>query len=170
MLFTGILTLVIIPSNAIVITTWNLTGKRKNISTLLSLMAVSDSCVLLVDYIYKSILYFEVEGNICKFNRIWTCFGTFFHSFSIFLTTYVAYSVLWSVRFPLMVRKTSVICLLILAVCLFLQSFISTLSVKIIWNYNAIFRKRDISRLCYDLSSNSTVWKIPGDRSRSAVI
>ena len=135
MLFTGVLTLVIIPSNAIVITTWNLTGKRKNISTLLSLMAVSDSCVLLVDYIYKSILYFEVEGNICKFNRIWTCFGTFFHSFSIFLTTYVAVqrSVVCAFPFngPKIFRvKTSVIYLLILTVCLFLQSFLSALSLK----------------------------------------
>ena len=135
MLFTGILTLVIIPSNAIVITTWNLTGKRKNISTLLSLMAVSDSCVLLVDYIYKSILYFEVEGNICKFNRIWTCFGTFFHSFSIFLTTYVAVqrSVVCAFPFngPKIFRvKTSVIYLLILTVCLFPQSFSPILLIK----------------------------------------
>ena len=98
-------------------------------------MAVSDSCVLLVDYIYKSILYFEVEGNICKFNRIWTCFGTFFHSLSIFLTTYVAVqrSVVCAFPFngPKIFRvKTSVIYLLILTVCVFLQSFLSALSLK----------------------------------------
>ena len=137
LLFTRILTLVIIPSNAIVITTWNITGKMKHISTLVSLMAVSYSCVLLVDYINKSIRYFEVEGTTCTFNRICICFGSFFILYRSFLTTYVAVqrSVVCAFPFngPKIFRvKTSVICLLILAVCLFLQSFISTLSVKII--------------------------------------
>lgn len=104
-------------------------------STLLSLMAVADSCVLLVDFIYNSILYFEVEGNICKFNSIWTCLGTFFHSLSIFLTAYVAVqrSVVCAFPFngPKIFRvKTSVIYLSILTVCVFLQSFLSNLSLK----------------------------------------
>jgi hypothetical protein len=102
----GILALVIIPSNAIVITTWNITGKRKHISTLLSFVAVSDSCLLLVDVLHTSFQFIEVEGK-CKFYLISASFGTLFHSFSVFLTVYVAYSVLWSVRFPLMVRKYS---------------------------------------------------------------
>jgi hypothetical protein len=100
----GILALVIIPSNAIVITTWNITGKRKHISTLLSLMAVSDSCLLLVDVLHKSFQFIEVEGK-CKFYLISASFGTLFHSFTVFLTVYVA--VQRSVNFPLMVRKYS---------------------------------------------------------------
>ena len=130
----GILALVIIPSNAIVITTWNITGKRKHISTLLSLVAVSDSCLLLVDVLQKSFQFIEVEGK-CKFYLISGSFGMFFHSFSVFLTVYVAVqrSVVCALPFngPKIFRvKTSVIYLLILTVCLFLQSFLSALSLK----------------------------------------
>ena len=131
----GILALVIIPSNAIVITTWNITGKRKHISTLLSLMAVSDSCLLLVDFSHKCFQFTEVEGNICKLCVIWGCFGMFFHSFSVFLTVYVAVqrSVVCAFPFngPKIFRvKTSVIYLLILTNCLFPQSFSLILLIK----------------------------------------
>ena len=100
----GFLALVIIPSNAIVIMAWNITGKRKHISTLLSLVAFSDSCLLLVDVLQKCFQFIEVEGK-CKFYLISASFGTLFHSFTVFLTVYVA--VQRSVRFPSMVRKYS---------------------------------------------------------------
>jgi hypothetical protein len=63
--------------------------RRKHISTLLSFVAVSDSCLLLVDVLHKSFQFIEVEGK-CKFYLISASFGMFFHSFSVFLTVYVA--------------------------------------------------------------------------------
>ena len=173
LVFIGFLALVIIPSNAIVITTWNIRGKRKHISTLLSLVAVSDSCLLLVDFSHKCLEFIEVECNICKFSVIWWCFGMFFHSFSVFLTVYVAVqrSVVCAFPFngPKIFRvKTSVIYLLIVTVCLIPQSFSPILLIKNVQT-NAIFRKRDITHLCSYIWSTSTVWKISGNRSRSGV-
>jgi len=112
-------------------------------------MAVSDSCVQLVDFFNTSIQYFEVEGITCKFYGISLCFGLFFHSLSIFLTTYVAVQRFVVCAFPfngpkIFRVKTSVIYLLILTVCLFLQSFLSTLSVKNVETTTLFFRNETV--------------------------
>ena len=145
----GILALVIMPSNAIVIMTWNIAGKRKHISTLLSLMAVSDSCLLLVDVLNKSFQFIEVEGK-CKFYLILGSFGKFFHSFSVFLTVYVAVqrSVVCAFPFngPKIFRvKTSVIYLLILTVCLFPQSFSLILFIENVQTVKVSFENGTLS-------------------------
>ena len=145
----GVLALVIIPSNAIVITTWNITGKRKHISTLLSLMAVSDSCVLLVDVLHKSFQFIEVEGK-CKFYLISASFGTFFSFLLGLLTVYVAVqrSVVCAFPFngPKIFRvKTSVVYLLILTVCLFPQSFSVILLIENVQTVTVSFENETLS-------------------------
>jgi hypothetical protein len=145
----GFLALVIIPSNVIVITTWNITGKRKHISTLLSFVAVSDSCLLLVDVLHKSFQFIEVEGK-CKFYLISASFGTLFHSFSVILTVYVAVqrSVVCAFLFngPKIFRvKTSVDYLLILTVCLFPQSFSVILLIENVQTVKVSFENETLS-------------------------